>query len=995
MPTQTRQQSRARQPLAPEASPSTGLPNRSGRNSKSQQAPRSKGTPRRVLRAGVRARAKVNGGDYSTSLAEGSSMGTQSRGCRRSDCLTCPDLKISEKICSSVTSRVYEPINNTSKRITCKLQNYVYLLTCKSCFVQYVGESVIPLHKRINIHRKGKSGCEVLINHFTHVCPNSSFFIQILEVLPGDGYKDGALDPEMSAFRKDREDFWMKTLRTIYPYGLCDKYRRDKKVPDDAPIGKLFPPLPRYGERFPGLDTRTRNGSRNRDEHTNFFNIFETHFFDLFLSFEPNERADSIRKHLDQLNKKEVKKVVADIVDELPSCSDDKLRWYEYALDIINTKRFKVEVKKEKRAPKFIFPMTFRNKGLDSIKLGSFFRLEEVRSLLPDHLNTDENLPSIVYSLEGTIRNKIFNYKQTVADIDTNDQSTYGTGLASCDCQGSEFCDPHHGHILTGDLRIIANQKLRKLVSRGPNFREAKTIHWGHCRTEISSGLDAYIAKVCAKFSDIEPQHLESWKNKLLELVDFDIVKLKRKIKAQRTNPILKQSDVLDYLTSFHEKFVLTPIDKASSNVSVICKRYYVEVVLKEIGILGIGSETYEKANRSKDEIIDDNRVYSERLGYTLSEKELDLPTMYWIPKMHKNPIKHRFIVASKSCSTKQLSTAVSNTFKLIHRQTENFHRFSKFDANYNKFWVIQNVDPVLAAMNKINGKKSAKRISCFDFSTLYTNIPHDKLLEKLNNLVDFAFKGGNRNNICFNFNGSAYWGRKAKKKCFTKRSLKVALDHLISNCYFTVGNIVMRQKIGIPMGIDPAPFWANLFLYSYEHDYIRDLIKEDRVKAKHFHSTFRFIDDLCTLNDGGLFGRVFKDIYPDELELKAEHEGDSGTFLQLDIRVEDGQFVYKLYDKRDAFPFSIVRMPYLCSNIPKQIFYSALVGEFLRIARATLFVSDFIPKGIDLVSRMINQGGDRQSVERFLLKIIRRHPDSFSQFRIRPEDLIQKCFPN
>ena len=174
----------------------------------------------------------------------------------------------------------------------------------------------------------------------------------------------------------------------------------------------------------------------------------------------------------------------------------------------------------------------------------------------------------------------------------------------------------------------------------------------------------------------------------------------------------------------------MTPIDKASSNVSVICKRYYAEVVLKEIGILGSGSETYEKASRSKDEIIDDNRVYSEKLGYKLSDKEKDLPTMYWIPKMHKNPIKHRFIVASKSCSTKQLSNAVSNTFKLIHRQTENFHRFSKFDANYNKFWVIQNTDPVLATLKKINGKNSAKRISCFDFSTLYTNIPHDKLLD-------------------------------------------------------------------------------------------------------------------------------------------------------------------------------------------------------------------------------------------------------------------------
>ena len=109
---------------------------------------------------------------------------------------------------------------------------------------------------------------------------------------------------------------------------------------------------------------------------------------------------------------------------------------------------------------------------------------------------------------------------------------------------------------------------------------------------------------------------------------------------------------------------------------------------------------------------------------------------------MHKNPIKHWFIFASNSCSTKQLSTAVSNTFKIIHRQTENFHRSSKFDANYNKFWVIQNTDPVLATLKKINGKNSAKSISCFDFITLYTNIPHNKLLDKFNDLVEFAFEG-------------------------------------------------------------------------------------------------------------------------------------------------------------------------------------------------------------------------------------------------------------
>ena len=56
-----------------------------------------------------------------------------------------------------------------------------------------------------------------------------------------------------------------------------------------------------------------------------------------------------------------------------------------------------------------------------------------------------------------------------------------------------------------------------------------------------------------------------------------------------------------------------------------------------------------------------------------------------------------------------------------------------------------------------------------------------------------------------------------------------------MENCYFTVGKTVLRQAIGIPMCIDPAPFWANLYLYSYEEDYISDMIKSDKVRARHF----------------------------------------------------------------------------------------------------------------------------------------------------------------
>ena len=71
------------------------------------------------------------------------------------------------------------------------------------------------------------------------------------------------------------------------------------------------------------------------------------------------------------------------------------------------------------------------------------------------------------------------------------------------------------------------------------------------------------------------------------------------------------------------------------------------------------------------------------------------------------------------------------------------------------------------------------------------------------------------------------------------------------------------------------------------------------------------------------------------------------------------------------------------------------LIGEFLRIARATLYLSDFEPKAIDLVKIVLKaEVVIKNPLKKYLLKIIRRrHPDPFSQFRIRPTDLIEKCF--
>ena len=155
------------------------------------------------------------------------------------------------------------------------------------------------------------------------------------------------------------------------------------------------------------------------------------------------------------------------------------------------------------------------------------------------------------------------------------------------------------------------------------------------------------------------------------------------------------------------------------------------------------------------------------------------------------------------------------------------------------------------------------------------------------------------------------------------------------------------QTENGILMGIDPAPFWVNLFLYTYENEYLPELISNDEVKACRFHATKRFIDDLGTLNDAGAFNDVYKDIYSPELQLKVEHSSTHATFLKLYITAKYREFIYKLFDKRDAFPFLIVRMP----------FYSALVDEFLRIDRSFLLYKEFREEAIKLLNRMKVQG--------------------------------------
>ena len=74
-------------------------------------------------------------------------------------------------------------------------------------------------------------------------------------------------------------------------------------------------------------------------------------------------------------------------------------------------------VKEKKKAPKNICVLPFVNKGLEQINLSQIFRSPGVVDLLPENLRSHEEIPVVTYKLRNPIRNKIFNYKETVQSI--------------------------------------------------------------------------------------------------------------------------------------------------------------------------------------------------------------------------------------------------------------------------------------------------------------------------------------------------------------------------------------------------------------------------------------------------------------------------------------------------------------------------------------------------------------------------------------------------
>ena len=450
-----------------------------------------------------------------------------------------------------------------------------------------------------------------------------------------------------------------------------------------------------------------------------------------------------------------------------------------------------------------------------------------------------------------------------------------------------------------------------QIFKYGSKFRLTPRFNVDKIKNDIKNSVNEYVDKLSYKLR-VHCGYFSEWKTLLFDLVNSKI--------AQTINIFPRTTNITSFknkLQIIQDKYVIMPVDKAGSNFGFICKKYYAEVLQSEI----INSNTFELSVNNLNAIK--NTCYNFLKEYKINPNSFNIPFMYAIPKFHKVPTKFRFITSSVNCMTKEISVLLN----LILNELSD-----KIELESERGWIIKNNKKVLKSLEECNanpGLPGNHMITTFDFSTLYTTLPHDDLIRCLVALYNKYFTG----DVGIRFN--------TKKIIVSKCDFVQILKFCIRNSYILYDDKIYRQIKGIPMGSNYSPNAANLYLHFYEQKFLNINPIAGQIRYK---NSFRFIDDLlCINNRDSIFD--INSIYPRELQISNTNSDPHRkcSFLDISIEIVGGVFIHKIYDKRRDFNFDILGLPSLRSNIPVKMLYGAMCSQFCRFAAACKYRNDFV----------------------------------------------------
>ncbi|GLC36537.1 hypothetical protein PLESTM_000457600 [Pleodorina starrii] len=317
------------------------------------------------------------------------------------------------------------------------------------------------------------------------------------------------------------------------------------------------------------------------------------------------------------------------------------------------------------------------------------------------------------------------------------------------------------------------------------------------------------------------------------------------------------------------------------------------------------------------------------------------------------------------------------------------------------------------------------------DFTRLYTNIPHALIDDTMQNILDLVFRANRSTHFIVTVT-DADPNKPASKPYFraklsqgripirkhqrntdsrtTTHYLNLQDTLLVLRCLLQAICIVLgphrvQQICGIPMGISPAPFIANLFLAWYEYSFLMQYHTASamgKLVLEAFKWTKRYLDDLCSLRNRFLASLLFRwngphvhhehglhGIYPPELDIPTQHHPHlpDGQLPFLDILLVHqehdhcSRYSTYLYDKRVQPAFAAVRLSrfvHASSCVNEGAKRNIFVSQFRRLQRIILDAEAFITEVAMLMFCLFQQDYPRLRLEAQCAQQVILWPDLF-----------------
>ena len=281
------------------------------------------------------------------------------------------------------------------------------------------------------------------------------------------------------------------------------------------------------------------------------------------------------------------------------------------------------------------------------------------------------------------------------------------------------------------------------------------------------------------------------------------------------------------------ETYMCTPVDKSSNNMSLMCKHFAVKLELDDLARNGAdGSMTYDRVPDSQVSIIGGAQDFL--AGLQIKSGEAVLPGYMGMPKLHKDVFSLRFIATSSRSFLRPLALKVTYLLRALETDLDWLWRGLHFPAAAEmgraKHWILRNSAQLLPMIQAFNMQHTLQQLHAmpawllsWDFELLFTELNQSDLKAKLCWLLEQLFALRTQNLVRVAKGCPAKWStgdmpanrsereNGASFQYSDLQSAKDAICYLVDHAYFQVGGAVFHQVKGIPMGINPAVYFAKL----------------------------------------------------------------------------------------------------------------------------------------------------------------------------------------